>query len=185
MTYRTLAFYVLLLAVISIAVYWYVSRPTPDEQALRNFFSEFRKGKYTEAQHYAVGNDFYSMAAVTSVRDTNGSEYLIGDYFPQSKAWTLQNSIEVYVKRHIAKWKYLSMESQDMGDNTTVIRFRLELAIREFTGGSGPFGTIHDGTVEGNAYMQLENEQWKVEKFELTLISDSGMVLENYITRAF
>lgn len=185
MNYRTIAFYVLLLALISIAVFWYVNRPTPDEQALRSFFNEFRKGKYSDAQDYTVGNDFYNMASVTSVRDTNGSEYLIGDYFPANQKWALQNAIEVYLKTHISKWKYLSMESQDMGNGTTVIRFRIELAIREFTGGPGAFGTVHDGTVEGNAYMQLENDRWKVEKFELTMTSDDGMVLENYLNRAF
>jgi hypothetical protein len=184
MTYRTIAFFALLLALVGLAVYWYVSRPTPEEKSLRGFFDEFRRGKYAEAQEYTVGGDFYRMAADTSVRDTDGSQYVIGTYFPPNRKDILQFSIETYVRRHIARWKYLFMETTDMSDTSSVVHFRIAISIRDFTSGEGAFGAVHSGTVEGNAYMTPVGEEWRLQKFELYLVSDEGLVLADYLSRA-
>ncbi len=180
MTYRTIAFYVILLALISMGIYWYVSRPTAQERVLREFFSEFRRSKYSQAEEYTCNNDFYEMAAESSVHDTNGSQYLIGDYFPPSQKGILQISIEVYVKRHIAKWSYTAMETSETGDE---VHFAFDLAIRDFTGGNA-FVSTHSGTVEGTAYMVLQNGEWKVQRFDFRLRSDDGLILERYLEMA-
>ncbi|HDS30188.1 MAG TPA: hypothetical protein ENN67_04005 [Firmicutes bacterium] len=185
MPYKTIAFFAILLAVLSLAVYWYVSRPTPEEKALLDFFSEFKNGKYAEAQEYTANNDFYTMAAETSVRDTNGKTYLIGSYFPESQREILRYSIETYVRRHISKWKYTFMETAKMGTDSSVVHFRLDIGIREFTTGEGMFGTAHEGSVEGNAFMVFQNGQWAIEKFELNLSSDEGLVLEKYLSMRY
>ena len=44
MTFRNVASLALILALISLGVYWFVSRPTVEERALMDFFKEFRGG---------------------------------------------------------------------------------------------------------------------------------------------
>jgi len=184
MTFRNIATVALIVALLSMGVYWLVTRPTPEEKALKEFFREFRMGHYPEAQNLTSGDDFYEMAAATSVRDSNGTQYLIGDYFPPERSFVLQASIETYVKPHIAKWKYLSMDTQRIEDGGSVVHFRIELAIRDFTTSGGLLGTVHDGRVEGTAHMALENGHWVVERFDLNLFSDEGLVLADYLSRA-
>ena len=183
MTFRTIAFVALLAALVSVGVYWFVSRPTPQERALKEFFQEFRNGRYDDAEAYTAGKDFYTMAAKTSVRDTNGRQYLIGDYFPEPRREILRASIETYVKPHISRWKYLSLNTEEMDTGCSAVHFRLELGIRDFSSGA-ILGETHNGRVEGTAHMRLENGKWVVEKFEFSIFSDEGLELATYLRRA-
>lgn len=184
MTFRNVATVALVLALVSIGIYWFVNRPTVEEKALIEFFKQFRMGHYTEAQKLTENDDFYEMAASTTVRDTDGSEYLIGEYFPSNKAFILQMSIESYVRRHIARWRYLSMNTERVEDDYVKVHFVIDIAIRDYTSGGGIMGVVHDGRVEGTAHMVGENGQWVVRKFDLNLFSDEGLVLSNYLKRA-
>jgi hypothetical protein len=184
MTYRTTAFLAFLLAVAGIATYWYVSRPTPEEVVFRRFWKEFRMSHYVEAQEYTLGDDFYRMAAQTNVRDTDGSEYLIGDYFPPTRKGILQLSIETYVKRHITRWRYLSMDTQRLSEDSSVVHFRLDVAIKDYTSGD-IFGQGYSGRAEGTAFMEIENGEWRIARFDLNLFSDDGLALAPYLARAY
>ena len=168
------------LAVVGLGSYWLLTRPTPEENALRGFFTEFRQGHYEEAQAFTVGDDFYKMAAATSVRDTDGTRYLIGDYFPENRSGILRMAIESYVRPHVRKWHYLSMDTQRLSADESVVTFRLEVAIRDYTTGN-LFGDTHEGRVEGKAFMKRENAKWVVEKLELNLFSDGGLKLAPYL----
>jgi hypothetical protein len=183
MTFRTVASIAFFLALCSVGIYWFLNRPTPEESALTNFFSEFKKGKYTEAELQTVGSDFWEMASETSVRDTTGAEYLIGDYFPESRKELLKISIETYVKAHIAKWDYLNMDTQRLSESESVVHFRLAIGIRDFSGGN-LIGEVNEGRVEGTAFMQLTDDGWKIKRFELALFSDEGLVLAPYLEQA-
>lgn len=183
MNFRTIAFIALVLALLSIGIYWFINRPTPEERAMVNFFAEFKKSHYEEAEDYTLGSDFWRMAADTSVRDTNGQTYTIGEYFPESRKAILQFSVETYVKPHIAKWKYLSMDTTRLTDTDSAVHFRIELSIRDFTGGN-MLGVVDEGLMEGTAYMEKENDDWKVERFDLTFFSDGGLELAPYLERA-
>jgi hypothetical protein len=180
MTFRTIAFFALVFALISVGIYWFVNRPTVEEKALIGFFDEFKRGRYEESQAYTAGNDFWQMASKTSVRDTNGAEYTIGDYFPEQSRQLLQISIESYVKAHIAKWKYLFMDTQRLSETESVVHFRIEIGIRDFSGGN-LLGETDEGRVEGTAYMKLNNGEWKVDRFDLALFSDQGLELAHYL----
>jgi hypothetical protein len=184
MTFRNAATVALVLALVSIGIYWYVSRPTVEEKALIEFFREFRLGHYDEAQEMTVNDDFYEMAASTTVRDTDGSEYLIGDYFSGSRRFILEASIRSYVRQHIARWRYLSLETQRVEDNYAVVHFRIDIAVRDFTTGGLLAPEVHNGRVEGTAHMVLENGNWVVRNFDLNIFSDEGLVLANYLERA-
>lgn len=183
MNFRTIAFFALMLALLSFGIFWFFTRPTPEERAMVNFFAEFKKSHYEEAEDYTVGSDFWRMAADTSVLDTDGQTYTIGDYFPESRKAILQISIETYVKPHIAKWKYLSMDTSRLTDTDSTVDFRIELSIRDFTGGNR-FGVVNEGRMEGIAFMIKENDDWKVERFDLTFFSDEGFELAPYLERA-
>jgi hypothetical protein len=184
MTFKTIAFGAFLLAVISLGIYWWVSQPTPEERALIGFFDQFRHGHYTEAQDYCANKDFYQVAAKTSVRDTDGSQYLIGDYFPASRQGVLQISIETYVRPHIARWKYLSFDTQILDESSTVVHFQIDLSLRDFNSGDLLGGEIHPGKIEGTAYMKLALNEWKVERFDINVFSDEGLILSPYLRQA-
>ena len=184
MTFRNTALVALILALLAIGIYWLVNRPTIEEKALMNFFREFRMGHYPEAQELTEGNDFYAMAAATTVRDTDGSEYLIGDYFPPDRKFALEFSISSYVRQHIAKWRYLSLSTQRVEEGYTAVHFRIDVAVRDFTAGGGLMGVVHEGRVEGTAHMVLENGEWVVRNLDMNLFSDEGLVLSNYLQRA-
>jgi len=183
MNIRTVAFIAIMLALIGLGAYWFVTRPTPEETALKEFFDQFRKGNYTEAEQKTVRNDFYRMAADTSVTDTDGSKYLIGDYFPENRRGLLKISVETYVRPHITKWRYLSMDTQHLSDTESAVKFRIDLAIRDFTTGN-LLGASHTGRVEGVAFMVHQSEGWRVQRFEFSLISDDGMRLAPYLNQA-
>lgn len=183
MTFRTAVSIAFILALLSVGVYWFINRPTPEERVMVDFFAEFKQGNYGEAEDYTAGSDFYRMAADTAVRDTSGAEYTIGDYFPESRKAILEISIETYVKSHIAKWKYLFMDTQELSETESEVHFRFELAIRDFSGGS-LLGVTNEGLVEGTAYMVLEEEVWKVERFDLALFSDEHLELAPYLEQA-
>lgn len=179
---RNLPYILILLVVLGLGGYWYFTRPTPQEVVLKEFFTDFRNSDYKGAQEYTVGDDFYKMAAATAVRDTSGEKYLIGDYFPPGRAFMLQAAIETYVKRHISKWKYLFMETQDLGKDASVVSFRLELGVRDFTNGD-VFGETHDGRIEGTAFMKMDGDEWQIEKFELNFFSDDNLSLKPYLSQ--
>lgn len=183
MTFRNVATVALVLALLSIGIYWFANRPTVEEKALIAFFNEFRLGHYDEAQEATVDDDFYEMAASTTVRDTDGSEYLIRDYFSGNRKFILEASIRSYLRQHIARWRYLSLDTQRVEDDYVAIHFRIDVGVRDFTTG-GLIGDIHDGRVEGTAHMVLENGEWVVRNFELNIFSDEGLVLSNYLERA-
>ncbi|MCX6645922.1 MAG: hypothetical protein NTY09_06160 [bacterium] len=180
MTFRTIAFFALIFALISVGIYWFVNRPTVEERALIGFFGEFKQGKYEEAQAYTAVNDFWQMASKTSVIDTSGAEYTIGDYFPEESRLALQISIESYVKPHIAKWKYLFMDTQRLSEARSVVHFRIELGIRDFSSGN-LIAEADEGRVEGTAYMVLKDGEWKVDRFDLALFSDQDLELAPYL----
>jgi len=185
LTFRTIAFMALVLALVSGGIYWFVSRPTAEERALLDFFDEFRHGKYEEAEDYTLNDDFYEMATSTKVRDTNGNEYIIGDYFPESKREILRHSIESYLRQHIARWKYLDLNTQRFEEDSeeAFVHFRVEIGIRDFTTGN-IMGAVHEGRVEGTATMEMQDSQWRVKDFDFSLFSDEGMVLSNYLEQA-
>jgi hypothetical protein len=180
---RITSLVVIVVAVLGMGIYWLVTRPTPEETSLKNFFQEFRQGHYVEAEDITVGKDFYKMAAQTKVRDTDGKKYLIGDYFPESRKTLLQISVENYVKMHIVKWKYLRLDTQKLGENESAVAFRIELGIKDYTGGD-VFGDVREGRIEGTAYMKKEDDSWKVEKFDFALFSDNGLTLSPYLSQA-
>jgi hypothetical protein len=180
MNYRTTAFIAIMLALIGLAAFWFVNRPTPEEKVLKEFFELFRKGNYTQSEQLTARKDFYRMAADTKVTDTDGAKYLISDYFPENRRDLLKIAIETYVKAHITKWRYLSMETQHLSDTESAVSFRIDLAIRDFTTGN-LLGASHTGRIEGVAYMVKESEGWRVQKFEMTLVSDDGMKLAPYM----
>ncbi len=184
MTFRNVASLALILALVSLGAYWFISRPTVEERALMDFFKEFRGGRYDDAQEYTAGDDFYEMAASSSVRDNDGTEYLIGDYFPPSRKGILRASIETYVRMHIARWKYLSMETQRVEEGYSAVHFRMDIGIREFTPASALTGIVHEGRVEGTAHMILEDGRWVVRNFEFSIFSDEGLNLSTYLERA-
>ncbi len=186
MTFRNIASVALILAIVCGGIYWYVSRPTPEERALMSFFDEFRRSDYDEASEYTVGDDFHSMAAATSVRDSDGAEYTIGDYFPANRKAVLQIAIETYVRQHIARWKYLSMETENFTGNVdrALVHFRLEVAVRDYMTGEFIGAVLHEGRLEGNAHMVLEDGEWVVERFELNIFSDEGLKLASYLDMA-
>jgi hypothetical protein len=186
---RTIAFGAILFALISLGVYWFVTRPTPEETALKKFFHFFREGDYVEAEEYTIGDDFYLMAAKTKIRDTDGTEYLIGDILHETQKEILRNAIETYVKPHLRKWEYLSMETQrlSMGradivkyDANSVVKFRVSIAVMDYTSGN-VLGESYTGRVEGTAHMAKENDEWGIEKFDLNLFSDNGLLLKPYL----
>jgi len=181
MSFRNLAYVVLLLAFASIGVYWWKTRPTIQETTLKSFFAQFRRGNYTAAQEYSVGNDFYTMAASTKVRDTDGSQYLIGEFFPPSRREFLQFAVETYTRPYIAKWRYLGMKTQKLTETKSVVSFRIELGIWDYPPGSMA-SRVYEGTVEGIANMVLMEGKWKIENFELNLFSDEGLTLKPYLT---
>jgi hypothetical protein len=183
MNYRTTAFIAIMLALIGIAAYWFVNRPTPEEIVLKNFFELFRKGNYTDSEKLTARKDFYHMAADTKVTDTDGAKYLIGDYFPESYSGLLKIAIETNVRSNITKWQYLSMETQHLSDTESAVAFRVDLSVRDYTSGN-LLGSGHSGRVEGTAYMVQESDGWKVQKFELTLVSNDGMKLAPYLHQA-
>jgi len=183
MTYRNYATTAILLALLSMGIYWFVTRPTPEETALKNFFREFRASKYIEAENFTSGTDFYQMAAKTEIIDTDGSKYLVENYFPPASKEVLRSCIELYVRRHVTQWKYLNIDTQEIADNEAVVPFRIAISIKDYTSGN-LLGEGHSGRVEGKAYMVNENGEWKVKKFELHLFSDDGMVLNKYIRQA-
>jgi hypothetical protein len=170
----------IVVAIIGLAVYWYVSRPTPEEKTLKEFFSDFREGDYSAAQALTVGNDFYKMASSTSVRDTDGKKYLIGDYLPASVSWALQSAVETYIKPHLVKWDYLSMDTQRIEPGSSAVTFRVDLAVKDYTTGNA-FGTNHNGRIEGVAHMKFEGDRWFLEKLEINLFSDDGLMLAPYL----
>jgi hypothetical protein len=182
MNYRTAAFIAIVIALVGLAAYWYTTRPTAEETALKAFFTQFRNGKYTEAEKLTARNDFYRMAADTSITDTDGSKYVIGKYFPETYSGLLRIAIETYVKAHITEWRYMGMETQHLSDTESAVKFRVDLAVRDFTTGN-LLGASHTGSIEGVAYMVDESEGWKVQKFEMTLVSNDGMVLSKYLTQ--
>ena len=180
---RNTALIAILLAALSTGVYWLTHRPTPEETTLKNFFSEFKEGMYTDAQAYTLADNFYRMASDTTVHDANNNEYLIGDYFPPSRAFALQMAVETYVKPHIAKWKYLGMDTQKLDENNSIVTFRLDLGVRDFTRGE-VLGTVHTGRVEGKAFMRNDSGESKIEKFDLHIFSDDDLALEPYLEQA-
>jgi len=184
MTFKNISGLALLLVLIALGIHWYFTRPTIQESIVTDFFQEFRMGHYPEAQEFASGDDFYAMAAVTSVRDTDNAEYLISDYFPESRQFVLQSAIETFVKPHIAKWKYLHMNTENMDENNAIVHFRIEMAVRDYTSGEFLASVIHNGRVEGNAHMVLDGEEWSITRFELYIFSDDGIVLSDYLKQA-
>lgn len=180
--FRTTAAIAIVLAALSIGIYWFISRPTPEEKIVKDFFSEFKRSDYTGAQEYTLDDDFYEMAASTSVVDTDGAEYLIRDQFPPGRAFLLQAAVETYVRQHIAKWKYLGMDTQRLDENNSVVTFRLEIGVRDFTDGD-IMGSVHDGRVEGRAYMVKNSDDWAIEKFDLNIFSDDGFSLHPYLSQ--
>lgn len=183
MNFRTAAFFALIFALLCAGIYWFINRPTVEEKALIGFFTEFKHSNYDEAEDFTVGSDFWRMASQTSVRDTGGNEYTIGDYFPETKKGLLQISIETYVKAHIAKWKYTFMDTERISDTESEVHFKLEIGIRNFTGGN-LLGEVDEGRMEGTAFMTLEEDGWKVERFELSLFSNEGLELAPYLEQA-
>lgn len=179
---RTIAFGAILFALISLGVYWFVTRPTPEETALKQFFHFFREGDYDEAEKYTIGDDFYRMAARTKIRDTDGTEYLIGDVLGETQQGILQNAIETYVKVHLRKWQYLGMETQRLTDTSSVVKFRVSIAVMDYTSGN-VLGESYTGRVEGTAYMTKEDKEWVIEKFDLNLFSDNGLLLKPYLVQ--
>lgn len=180
---KTTASIAIILALIGMGLFWFISRPTPEESALREFFREFRLGHYAESERFTYGNDFYNMAASTSVVDTDGAKYLIGNYFPESRKDLLRFSIETYVRSHIARWEYHEMSTQKLGENSSVVKFRLEIGIRDFNSGE-ILGEVYSGNVEGTAFMIREENEWKIQKFDLYLFSDNGLILAPYLKQA-
>jgi hypothetical protein len=180
MTFRTIAFSALIFALLSVGIYWFVTRPTVEEKAVIGFFDQFKHGKYDDAQAYTVGNDFWLAAAKTTVIDSNGAQYTIGDYFPETKKALLKSSVETYVRTHIAKWKYLFMDTQVFSDTESVVHFRIEVGVRDWSSGSF-VGETDDGRVEGTAYLKMENGQWKIDRFDLAIFSDQGLDLATYL----
>jgi len=186
MTFKNIASVALILAIVSGGIYWYVSRPTPEERAVINFFNEFRNSHYDEAEEFTVDNNFHQMAMATSVRDSDGSEYLIGDYFPENRKAVLQIAIETYVRPYVTRWKYLSFETQEFTGNANmaIVHFRLEVAVCDYTTGNFVGSVIHEGRIEGDAHMVRENDDWVVERFELNIFSDEGLKLAPYLDMA-
>jgi hypothetical protein len=138
-------------------------------------------GRYTQAEEFSVDNDFYSMAASTMIHDADNEEYLVGDYFPPNRAGALQVAIESWVRPYISRWKYLSMDTERLTDNESIVTFRIDIGIREFSGGQVFSPDIHSATVEGQAYMDLESEGWAIDYFDMHLFSEDGMTLEPYL----
>jgi hypothetical protein len=182
MSPRTVAFGAILFALIALGVYWFVTRPTPEETTLKRFFHYFRESQYVEAEKYTAGDDFYRMAAQTKVHDSNGAEYLIGDYFPETRREILRTAIETYVKPHVRKWQYLGMETQRLSDENSVVKFRISIAIMDYTSGN-VLGASYTGRIEGTAYMVKGDDGWVIEKFDLNLFSDNGLRLEPYLNQ--
>jgi hypothetical protein len=184
MTVRVTALIAIVIALLGLGIYWLINRPTPEEAALKEFFAQFKQGHYTEAEDLTAGHDFYKAAADTTIRDTDGKQYLIGQYFPESAREILRFAVEVDVRSHLTRWRYLGkMNTQRLDDNTSVVTFRVDMTIRDFGTGNG-FGAAYDGRVEGTAHMKQEEGKWVVEKFELNLFSDNGFKLSPYLNRA-
>jgi len=184
MTFKNIAGLALLFVLVALGIHWYINRPTIQDTVLTDFFHEFTDGSYIEATKYTAGDDFYKMAAATSVRDSDGTEYLIKDYFPESRSYLLQSAIETYIRPHIARWKYLFMETERLTETSAIVHFRIEIAVRDYSGGDLLASVIHNGRVEGNAHMELENGEWAITRFELNIFSDEGLVLSNYMEQA-
>jgi hypothetical protein len=187
MAFKITAYVALILALLTGAIYWFVTRPTSEEKALTAFFREFKMGHYDEAEELTTGKNFYAMAAATSVRDSDGSEYLIGDYFPENRSGILRFSIETYVRRHVVRWKYLSMETErfEGDENYAIVHFRIEVAIRDYTTGELLGAVLHEGRIEGIAHMDRENDRWVVRNFEFSIFSEEDLKLSSYLDMAY
>jgi len=182
--FKHIAYLVVIVVITGLGLWWFLNRPTPQEVAVEGFFDHFRMGRYSDAEALTVNDDFFEMAISTTVKDTDGAEYEIRQYYPSARRFDMQYGIETWVRAHIAKWKMRSMETTELDDTHASVHFRLDLSIREFQGSSQPFGDIREGTIEGNVSMLNEEGQWVVEKFDLVLISDQGFRMADYLSRS-
>ena len=182
-TFRITATAVIFIALAGLAVYWYANRPTIQENVVKDFFNDFKKSDYNGAQEFTVDDDFYKMASQTLIRDSDGEQYLIGDVFPENRSALLEIAIESYVKQHIAKWRYLGMDTQKLNENSYVVSFRLDIGVRDFGTGEFLAATIHEGTVEGRAFMVKIRGSWEIQKFDLNIFSDDDLRLKPYLAQ--
>lgn len=183
--YIKLAVILIVVGVAAYFTYKYIANlPTPEEKTVIELVKTFERGNYDGCTQYCYDGTFFNVVDKSKVIDTDGVEI---NWKTNTYNWSeanLQEAIETYVKFHLREIDFIQLSTQRLNNGKeAVVDFYADLAVADYTGNLlAP--AIHEGKMEGKCFLKMDADgKLKVERFEVTLTSLSGLDLKKYLHR--
>ena len=173
---RTVFFLVLLVAAVGCVIYWYITKPTPQEAAVTGFFNEVRQGNAENASKYLIGASYGDFLFQSKIMDSDGVSLTKGleldkgalsdlawDYIPAAKARVFKFAT-----------KYIQTKKSETDPAIAFVQFEYDFAIKESFDEPGKPGSIK-GTMECSRI----DGKWLIKRGDMT-IKIIGITLRRY-----
>ena len=184
--YIKLAAILILVGVVAYFTYKYIANlPTPEEKTVIELVKTFKRGNYDECTQYCYDGTFFNVVDRSKVIDTDGIEI---NWKTSTYTWSeakLQDAIETYVKFHLRDIDFIQLSTQLLNDGQeAVVDFYADVKVADTSGGEILNPPIHEGRMEGKCFLKKDADgKLKVERFDVTLTSFSGLDLKKYLHR--
>lgn len=153
-----------------------LTRPSPQEQVVKRFFTAVQAGRYEEAVATLDGGSFHAMAQRSTARVSSPLPGLSAGPMPLSTLLADEAFIQTWipsVPRHTSPFDFQKLKVQrDRERERKLVQFKIVFAISEQPGGplSAPSGTPATFTLDGTATVVNVDGDWKVRSLEFMII---------------
>ena len=176
---RNIFGYILILAVLCTAAYWFLARPSPQERILESFFDELRRGDVDDADDYLLNNSYGQFIKKSNVIDSDGKDLKEGIH-----GWGVdENRLEELARSHIPLIRFqvpkLEVESSELqkeisNRNKSHVKFKIIFNIKEIIDQPSI-----PGSCEGTAHFVRVNNKWLIENGDFHF-NIQGRTLKDY-----
>jgi len=173
---RSITSLFLFFVILAALLFWFFTRPTPQEKSLTAFFDNVRRGNANEASEYLVESNYGKFLLDSKITDSDGFDLKTGIENDVAYLEEIAWSYIPAVKGHVFYFKpeLLQTQKSETDPNIAFVNFGYAFRIKEVLDEPSIPGTV-DGTME----MRRVNNKWLVKrgdfKFEM-----EGIVLHKY-----
>ena len=173
---RTIFSIFLFVACIGVLIYWFVTRPTPQEKAITGFFDYIRLGNAEEAGKYLVNSSFGDFLFDSEITDSDGKSLKEGLKLDKGTLENLARDNIPYARGRVFKFVARHLQTQKSESDPTIafVQFEYSFDIKEALDRPG-----NPGTIKGAIECRLVNGKWLLKRGDMK-ISIVGITLRRY-----